>query len=147
MFRPVLSAWLASGTRRATFNASPSRWDNSCKAAVASSHPFDCDSVKYLSMLFPTSYSSELRHFGGRDRLDASFAGVQSVLGRSRVRRAGYPERAPTVSEPYRLCPGCGVRGNCNPCLAHFGLAPFGGSTRCCVPGSGPTTSRLTAPG
>ena len=45
-------------------------------------------------------------------------------------------------------CPRCPeARGNGNRCLAHFGLAPFGGPNRRCVSESGLTTSRSSTHG
>ena len=38
---PIRVALCGSGTKRATFSASPSRWDRSCRATVLSSQPFD----------------------------------------------------------------------------------------------------------
>ena len=40
------------------------------------------------------------------------------------------PNTTGCVPAPGNCLRGSGVRGNCNPCLAHFGLAPFGGSSR-----------------
>ena len=57
---------VASGTKRATFSASPSMWVKSCRATVASSHQFD--GIKHLSILVPTGRSGELRDFRGYKR-------------------------------------------------------------------------------
>ena len=39
--RPILDVRQDTGTDRAMFKASPSRWESSCNAAVASSHPLE----------------------------------------------------------------------------------------------------------
>ena len=57
---------VASATKRTTFRASPSRWDRSCRATVASSHLFELTMASKTCLYW--SRSAELRDFRSRKR-------------------------------------------------------------------------------